>query len=241
MALKKAVRSSLVDQVVDQMASLIESGQWPLNEKIPPEPELVEQLGVSRNTIREAVRALIHTGLLEARQGDGTYVRAQTDFGAAMKRRLQKSNLLEIMEVRSCLEREAARLAAIRRTSEDIKRMRDSLANRDKVLETSDQLEDHVKADIDFHHTVVAATHNSVLIDLYQHMSSTIQTSISSTMNGDADLSRENTKAHHQLVEAVVNQDAAAAEEAVRNNIEIASQVALQKEIREKNEHEIDR
>ncbi|MGC4379322.1 FadR/GntR family transcriptional regulator [Fictibacillus sp. Mic-4] len=238
MGLKKAMRSSLVDQVVKQLASLIESGQWPLNEKIPPEPELVEQLGVSRNTIREAVRALIHTGMLEARQGDGTYVRSQTDFGAAMERRLQKSDLLEIMEVRSCLEREAARLASLRRTSEDIELLRDRLAKRDDALKKSDNLQEHVKADIEFHHTVVRASHNSVLIDLYQHMSNTIQTSIISTMNGDADLAEKNTNAHHQLVEAIINEDPEAAEEAVRANIEIASQIALLQENRKEDEHE---
>ncbi|WP_035351351.1 FadR/GntR family transcriptional regulator [Fictibacillus gelatini] len=241
MGLKKAMRSSLVDQVVKQLASLIESGQWPLNEKIPPEPELVEQLGVSRNTIREAVRALIHTGMLEARQGDGTYVRSQTDFGAAMERRLQKSDLLEIMEVRSCLEREAARLASLRRTSEDIELLRDRLAKRDDALKKSDNLQEHVKADIEFHHTVVRASHNSVLIDLYQHMSNTIQTSIISTMNGDADLTEKNTNAHHQLVEAIINEDPEAAEEAVCANIEIASQIALLQENRKEVEDEHER
>lgn len=241
MGLKKAMRSSLVDQVVKQLASLIESGQWPLNEKIPPEPELVEQLGVSRNTIREAVRALIHTGMLEARQGDGTYVRSQTDFGAAMERRLQKSDLLEIMEVRSCLEREAARLASLRRTSEDIELLRDRLAKRDDALKKSDNLQEHVKADIEFHHTVVRASHNSVLIDLYQHMSNTIQTSIISTMNGDADLTEKNTNAHHQLVEAIINENPEAAEEAVRANIEIASQIALLQENRKEVEDEHER
>ncbi|MBM7643928.1 DNA-binding FadR family transcriptional regulator [Scopulibacillus daqui] len=233
MPLKKAARSSLVDQVVSQLGSLIESGQWPLGEKIPPEPELVEQLGVSRNTVREAVRALIYTGMLEARQGDGTYVRAQTDFGAAMERRLQKSNVLETMEVRSCLEREAARLASLRRTREDIQDLRDSLAKRDEIFEKSDNLEEQVKADIEFHNAVVAASHNSVLIDLYKYMSKTIQTSISSTMYGDAKLCEQNNQAHHKLVEAIINQDPAASVEAVRTHIETASQVALQKEQKE--------
>ncbi|MFC7391820.1 FadR/GntR family transcriptional regulator [Scopulibacillus cellulosilyticus] len=234
MALKKAMRSSLVDQVVSQLESLIESGGWPVGEKIPPEPELVEQLGVSRNTIREAVRALIHTGMLEARQGDGTYVRSQTDFGAAMERRLQKSSVLETMEVRYCLEREAARLASLRRTDEDIKNLRESLAKRDYFFKQSDNPEEHVKADIDLHNTVFEATHNSVLIDLYKHMSQSLQNSISSTMDGDDHLSEENFKAHHKLVEAIIKQDPEAAEEAVRIHIETASQVALQKETREK-------
>lgn len=63
---------------------MIGSGGWPLGEKIPAEPELMAALGVSRNTVREAARALVHAGLLDARPGDGTYVTATDGLGAAL-------------------------------------------------------------------------------------------------------------------------------------------------------------
>src|SRR5438445_2767270 len=111
----------LCDEVVAQFEALIASGEWPVGEKIPAEPELVAALGVGRNTVREAVRALAHSGVLEARQGDGTYVRAPSELPAVMRRRVAAAELRSVIEVRRAYETEAARLAATRRTSEDMK------------------------------------------------------------------------------------------------------------------------
>jgi DNA-binding FadR family transcriptional regulator len=72
-------RTRLVDQVIDQIRELVGSGEWPVGQRIPNEAELVKSLGVGRNTVREAVRAIAHTGILEVRQGDGTYVRATSE------------------------------------------------------------------------------------------------------------------------------------------------------------------
>ncbi len=65
---KKTSRVSLVEQVVMQIESLIEKGHWEIGDKLPPELELMEEFDVSRNTLREAIRALVHAGLLETRQ-----------------------------------------------------------------------------------------------------------------------------------------------------------------------------
>ncbi|MBW7458333.1 GntR family transcriptional regulator, partial [Paenibacillus sepulcri] len=72
--LQQPTRLTLVEQVARQIEAMIESGDWAVGTRIPAEPELMTQLQVSRNTLREAIRALIHAGLLKTRQGDGTYV-----------------------------------------------------------------------------------------------------------------------------------------------------------------------
>lgn len=72
--------------VVDRMSQLIRDGQWPMGTRIPSEPELVELFGVGRNTIREAVRALEHAGLLAPRRGDGTYVCGRNPLAGAISR-----------------------------------------------------------------------------------------------------------------------------------------------------------
>src|ERR1700754_2247420 len=102
-----------------QLESLIAAGEWPVGTKIPPEPELVAAFGVGRNTVREAVRALEHAGLLEPRRGDGTYVRATSDLGAALLRRARRTNVLHVLAVRAGLERDAAATAAVHRTEAD--------------------------------------------------------------------------------------------------------------------------
>jgi len=211
--LKQAKRSSLTEQVAEQLQHLIESGAWPVGTRIPAEPELVEQLGVSRNTIREAVRALVHVGMLEAKQGDGTYVCADSDLKAAMARRLRRSNIAETMEARHALEREAARLAAMRRGPDDVDRLRASLKERDRTMAGTDKAE-AVKADMALHLAVMQATHNGLLIDLYGHMTEALYDSIDGTLFLDAVSNEVHERAHRELVEAIIAQDADAAERA---------------------------
>src|SRR5699024_2510610 len=117
---KKANRMSLVEQVVSQIEHLIESGHWSVGDRLPPEMELMKEFDVSRNTLREAIRALVHAGLLETKQGSGTIVKSTSALGVALHRQVEKSNLYETLEVRLALEREAAQLAALRRNEEDL-------------------------------------------------------------------------------------------------------------------------
>jgi DNA-binding FadR family transcriptional regulator len=175
--LRTARRSSLVDQVIDQLRGEITGGGWPVGAKIPPEPVLSETLGVGRNTVREAVRALTHAGLLESRQGDGTYVRATSELSGAVRRRLETAELVEILEVRRGFEVEAARLAATRRTDADIAAIAVALARRDAAWAAGEHSA-FVEADLEFHTAVVEATHNRVLTDLYRDFSAALRASI---------------------------------------------------------------
>ncbi|RAY14758.1 GntR family transcriptional regulator [Actinomadura craniellae] len=174
MTLHTARRASLVDQVIEQLKNEISSGTWPVGEKIPAEPVLSDSLGVGRNTVREAVRALTHAGLLECRQGDGTYVRATSELSGAVRRRLRTAELHEILEVRRALEVEAAKLAAARRTPEDVTVIDDALLRRHEAGDENA----YVEADLAFHAAIVAATHNRVLIDLYHDFSAALRASI---------------------------------------------------------------
>nr|WP_218935455.1 FadR/GntR family transcriptional regulator [Actinomadura citrea] len=175
--MRTARRSSLVDQVIDQLRGEITGGGWPVGAKIPPEPVLSETLGVGRNTVREAVRALTHAGLLESRQGDGTYVRATSELSGAVRRRLETAELVEILEVRRGFEVEAARLAATRRTDADIAAIAVALARRDAAWAAGEHSA-FVEADLEFHTAVVEATHNRVLTDLYRDFSAALRASI---------------------------------------------------------------
>ncbi len=101
MALTSPRRSALADQVITELRNQITSGEWPVGSRIPTEPELVEQLGVARNTVREAVRALAHNGLLDIRQGSGTYVIATSELAGVMHRRFADADPRHIAELRS--------------------------------------------------------------------------------------------------------------------------------------------
>ncbi|NME97417.1 FadR family transcriptional regulator [Aneurinibacillus aneurinilyticus] len=233
--LRQATRLTLVDQVVAQMDELIQSGEWPVGKRIPAEPELVNQLGVSRNTVREAVRALVHTGLLETRQGDGTYVCSSSELGAALLRRLQRSTIVETLEVRYALEQEAARLAAARRTPEDIEALRECLAS----CSAAKDVEAYIQADMKLHQAIVNSTHNRFLADLYEHMNEAIKVSIGSTveytvlseLHEDMQL---HDKVHSDLVTAIIDGEPEASAGAVRAHIQLSQDVLLEKDNKEK-------
>src|SRR5215468_7597999 len=86
MPLRSTERTALVPQVIEQLQAQITSGEWAVGSRIPPEPDLAAALGVGRNTLREAVLALVHAGLLERRQGSGTFVVGARELAGAVGR-----------------------------------------------------------------------------------------------------------------------------------------------------------
>ncbi|WP_327322742.1 FadR family transcriptional regulator [Streptomyces sp. NBC_01210] len=213
MALTSPRRSALSDQVIAQLRNQITSGEWPVGSRIPTEPELVEQLGVARNTVREAVRALAHNGLLDIRQGSGTYVVATSELAGVMHRRFADANPRHIAELRSTLESSAAKLAAERRTERDLKQLDTLLARREEAWATGDA-EQFVAADATFHQAVVAASHNEVLTEIYADLGDLLRDWLRDDIGRE--LRPENHMDHARMVEAIRagDGDAAAAEAA---------------------------
>ncbi|SFN94811.1 transcriptional regulator, GntR family [Pseudonocardia ammonioxydans] len=216
MPLVTARRGSLVDQVIDQLRSAISTGEWPVGSRIPPESELASSLEVGRNTVREAVRALAHGGLLEVRQGDGTYVRATTELSGAL-RTLCGAELREVLEVRRTLEVEAARLAAARSTADDRVVLRAALAERDVAVEAvaaatrrgdepgPAELERAARADTDFHLAVVRCSGNALLSELYRGVVEAVAGSVAATMPGS--VGTDDDVSHTGIVDAITDGD----------------------------------
>ncbi|MCF2527713.1 FadR/GntR family transcriptional regulator [Yinghuangia soli] len=213
MPLTSPQRSVLADQVAAQLRAQITSGEWPVGSRIPTEPELVDQLGVARNTVREAVRALAHTGLLDIRQGSGTYVIATSELSGVMQRRFAAADPRHVAEVRATLESTAARLAAVRRTDKDMAQLDALLARRSEAWATGDA-ETFVAADAGFHMAVVAAAHNDVLGELYADLGALLRDWLRDDVG--TDLGQDEPMDHARLVEAIRTGDAdlAAAEAA---------------------------
>jgi DNA-binding FadR family transcriptional regulator len=169
--------SGLFDHVVARLRHQITSGAWPVGSRIPTEAELVRQLEVARNTVREAVRALAHNGLLDIRQGSGTYVVATSELAGVMQRRFAAADRRDVIELRGALEATAAGLAADRRTDEDLRRLDALLARREEAWSSGDR-DAFVDADAAFHLAIVAASHNEVLAELYADLGEVIRDSL---------------------------------------------------------------
>jgi DNA-binding FadR family transcriptional regulator len=206
-------RSGLSDQVIARLRQQITSGAWPVGSRIPTEPELVEQLGVARNTVREALRVLAHNGLLDIRQGSGTYVLATSELAGVMQRRFATADRRDVDELRGALEATSAGLAARRRTDEDLRLIEAALRRRERAWADNDR-DAFVDADSAFHLSVVAAAHNEVLMELYADLVQVIRDSLRGQF--DPDLSVKEHMDHARLVEAIRSglPDVAAAEAA---------------------------
>lgn len=206
MPLSPATPRSLVDQAIDGMRKLLESGEWSVGTRIPPEPVLATDLGVSRNTVREAVRALAHTGVLEVRRGDGTYVAAPNEVAALVRQQLARTDLRHVLEVRHAIESQAAVLAASRRTTRDVRTLEKALVARARAVAAGDA-KGFVDADAAFHLGIVGAAHNPLLDELYGGFEDNLRTSILPPEDGDDPLRAP----HEALLAAITAQDPAAA------------------------------
>ncbi|QVQ54662.1 FadR family transcriptional regulator [Spiractinospora alimapuensis] len=214
MPLASTRRTGLVEQVITQIRTQIDSGEWRVGDRIPTETELSDQLEVGRNTVREAVRALAHTGLLEIRQGAGTFVRASSELAGALRRRVERGKLRETLEVRRALEVEAARLAATRRTDTDLEELNTQLRRRKAAHDVGDPAA-FVDSDVALHRAVVRASHSPLLIELYSNLTPGITEGIASMVLEDG---TETVPIDHTpLVAAIRDRDPdAAAQETTR-------------------------
>ena len=164
--------TALTDQAIAKIKDLIMSGEFAAGAKLPKEQDLSQRLGLSRNSLREAVRALTLIGVLEPRVGDGTYVTSLepelllTGMGF-ISDLLTGSTLLELHQVRRILEPVATEMAATRLDEDGLAALERCLADMD-AAETTQAF---IAADEEFHRIIVAASGNSTLASLIQNLS----------------------------------------------------------------------
>src|SRR5260221_9739462 len=162
--------TGVTDGAIETIRGLIASGQWGPGTRLPREADLAKQLGLSRNSLREAVRALSLARVLEVRQGDGTYV-SSLEASELLEPTLSATHLLrgrtvlELFEVRRMLEPEAAAMAALRADDDVNVALRREL---DRMFDAGDKGEDLGEADAAFHDVIAAAPGNAALRPLLQ-------------------------------------------------------------------------
>lgn len=211
------VRQPLVETVMEHLRHMVSSQEWKVGEKIPTESELAEMFQVGRNTIREAVRVLSHSGMLEVRQGNGTFVRNGIDPSAVMQQ-VYKSSLSDHLELRCMIESQAARCAAQRRTTRDLKKIESALLLRNGV-DDNYSIDRFIEKDILFHKSIVSASHNEAMCALYEYFSISVMEKNRSIISDSALLSPDFTE-HHDVYLAIKNSDPDAAEAAVKKLLE---------------------
>lgn len=167
-SLERASRQKLSETVAEQLLQAF--GELAPGTKIPSERELTQELGVGRSTVREALNGLAVLGVLEIRHGQGAFMadpppsagtpasRAETALTAALERGVTR----EFIEARLLVEVEVARLAAERRTDDDIRLLEAALALQERSLK-AERLDDLLMVATSFNVLLAEAAHNEVL------------------------------------------------------------------------------
>jgi GntR family transcriptional regulator, transcriptional repressor for pyruvate dehydrogenase complex len=163
---------AVTDEAINGIKKMIVSGELQPGDRLAKEDELAARLGLSRSSLREAVRALTLVGILDARQGDGTYVTSLRpeillDAMSFVVDFHRDDSVLEFLEVRRLLESAATAMAARRITAQQVAELRALLA---EVPPEAD-VETFVANDLEFHRRVVAECGNSVLASLLESIS----------------------------------------------------------------------
>jgi GntR family transcriptional repressor for pyruvate dehydrogenase complex len=197
------------DQAIAKIKDLISSGEFTAGSRLPTERELTQRFGVSRSSLREAVRALALVGVLESRVGDGTYVTTLepdlllTGIGFVSDLASGES-LLEIHAVRRLLEPEATRMATPNLTEDDLRQLEQCLAQ----MAAAEGVPGFIEADTAFHRVILDACGNAALSSLIQNLSSgTLRARLWQSL-----IERSATKAtlaaHRAIYDALVARDA---------------------------------
>lgn len=215
----------IYQQIVDQITRMVQEGTLRPGDRLPPERQLAEEFGVSRSAVREALSALRMLGLVEARVGEGTFVTQPPDerfiSPLALVLTIEQSEAVgrELLELRAALEAESAALAAVRREAEDLAAMEEALGDMERDLQEGRL---GAEADWRFHDAVASASGNSLLLQTMRSLSDTMKEALGlyrEQLLRIPGMGRTLLQDHLEILEAIRNQDAAAARERMLKHI----------------------
>ncbi|MEF3301858.1 FadR/GntR family transcriptional regulator [Paenibacillus sp. GYB003] len=219
--------------VMEQLKAKISSGEYAPGTKLASVVDLAASFQVGRSTIREALSALKAIGLVEIRQGGGTYVSAELPAetagsdGSSLFASAQ--SIRELLEVRKVLETGCASLAARNRTEDDLRSIGEELALMEASLHDESKGEE---ADVRFHLKLAAATHNSLLIPMMESLSERLHDSMRESRKlwfyGERAEARRLLREHSDIYEAIAERDERRAFEAMRTHLQKVENVLRQ-------------
>lgn len=217
-------RETLSSQVVRTITDRIKLGEYPRGSKLPTEKALIDELGVSRTVVREAIANLRASGMVSIQHGIGVFVRQDagvTPFRLGDETLMRAESVLKGLELRIGIESEAAALAAERRTGADIAAMASALKTMDDAIR---YIHRDTQADFEFHCAVAAASQNEHFAQIFNYIGETLMPRM--RMEGYAvpeeifvaHLARVNAE-HRTIFEAIESGNADASRAAMRKHL----------------------
>jgi GntR family transcriptional repressor for pyruvate dehydrogenase complex len=200
---------AVTDEAILQIKQMILDGRLRPGDRLPPEKELSESLGLSRSSLREAVKALEIIRVLDVRRGDGTYV-TSLEPGLLLEAMSfvvdlhEDASVLELFAVRRILEPAAAAIAAMKATDADVERLSETL----KAVSPDAAIEALVEHDLEFHHGIAELTGNGYLTSLLDGLSSGTQRARVWRGLTEANVAERTLAEHGAILEAIRAHDA---------------------------------
>lgn len=223
---------STAEEVVTRLREMIQRGELSHGDRLPPERDLAKLLGVSRPTLRAGIRSLATVGILQSRQGAGTFVAEAEESPTLDSSPLRMMAALhgftsdEMFEARLSLEMSIAGFAAERATSEQMTQMAEEVAGMYASLDNPEQYLVH---DMRFHQIIAAASGNRILTSLMNMIATILFEYRSKTVKRATDL-KDSADQHRLIYRAMRERDTQAAREAMHDHL-IKTQAAQRREI----------
>lgn len=222
--LPRLTRTRLYEQVAEQISAWIQSNGLAPGDRLPPERELAQRLGVSRATLSQALVALEVIGVVQVRHGDGTILAEAPGPRRIVEAiRAHAHRLPEIIETRDALETKIAALAATRRTADDLARIDEAIAEMARDVEAGGR---GVEGDERFHGAVTAAAHSLLLARLMDEIRDLVrETRIESLSQPGRPA--DSLGGHRAIADAIRSGDPDAAAAAMHAHVVMVSDVAV--------------
>ena len=220
-------RNKVYQEVAKQLERRITEDLKP-GDLLPPERQLVQMLGVSRGSVRDAIRSLELMGLLEPRQGIGTVVRSPraTPANPLAQALLEKRKMVaELIDVRKMIEPPLAGRAALHATRDEIFEMQDILARQEAKVRCGEL---GIEEDSEFHYTIALASDNGVVLKVVDVLMDLLRETRERSLQVEG-RQEKSLAGHHRILSALKQGDAAAAEAAMRRHLEEVEDIVLKK------------
>ena len=215
------------ERVYEQMLSIIEAGEWTEGQRIPGEEMLAKEFGVSRNSLRTAIKVLHSADILESKPGLGTFVTSDA-LSNIRKSHLVNSmqndhNYDDILDTRFIFEKETAYLAALRRTDEEVEQLEALQAEIEEAVSRNDR-ERAIACGGQFHLHIVKMTHNKLLQAMYESLLVNVSEEKKNSLVHEPDETFRHVygffiKRDKAIVQAIKDRDAALARELVEEHV----------------------
>lgn len=221
-------RNRVYEEVAKRLERLVTEDRKP-GDKLPPERQLAEMFGVSRSSIRDAIRTLELAGMVERRQGAGTVVREAsadsvvTPISNILMRK--RKEVAELLDVRKMIEPPLAARAALHANSEELAEMADILRRQEEKVRRGELA---IEEDSEFHYAIALAADNTVVLKVLDVLMELLRDTRERSLQAEGRL-QKSFAGHQRILAALKRRDAAAAERAMRRHVEEVEKIVLQK------------